>query len=268
MKVQNINWEQWLQQSRNYKELKWEPSVDEHFLDHLLPILSSIPLKRNEHNKIQAFETLNALTGTEVITPNGLMSGEDVRRVLLTLYYLPRGKLVKGSQVHSSRLAALTPLAMYAHKLHNNVNYEEWDKKDKGLHLFLGKALEPLLGIEGSVNLTTPEKLAFRKKALTYLSGAKEGIMASLTAYKCNLHAFKFKKPEDMLDDPEFDGELYSTSAFPQVVIMMVLQTWLAYGGVRKPGIMILDPWNWDEIPKSIDTISPKLDNKEDITWT
>lgn len=256
MNLLQVNWNEWLDNAKKYDTTKWVPVVNNNFLDHTLPILSSIPLIRNENGKISSTKTIEALPDKILQTPNGPISGEAVRAMLGFLYLIPRGKLVNGSMTKNPRLASFTPLPMYAHKLHNDVKYEEWDKKDPFLRFFLGKALEGLRTIGERVPLDSHEIRSFREKALTYSSGIKKGTMAPLDAYKCNIRGFKFRKAEDVMADPEWDGEEYYSYDYPQCAIMMILQIWLAYAGVRKPDIMILDPWRWDHVPEAYDSVS------------
>ena len=120
---------------------RWYPDVPQNFLDHVLPILAAIPLKRNESGKILSKETYLALDGTTIKTINGNISGFEVQSLLWVLAKVPRGRLMpKQTQTKFARLASYTPLALYAQKLHNKVKYSEWqqDSSDRYLALFLG----------------------------------------------------------------------------------------------------------------------------------
>ena len=35
----------------------------------------------------------------------------------------------------------------------------------------------------------------------------------------------------------------------------MLYQTWLAHPSIRIPGVMILDPLNWDNVPEALDYV-------------
>lgn len=276
MNIYDVNWSDFVNNAQSHYTTHWAPTVDEHFLDHLLPVLSSIPLVWEDNaflKQSQISSTKTFANIPEVLdTPNGPFSGEDAKRMLGFLYYMPRGKLIKGTQVKTPRLGAFTPLAMYAHKLHHNVKYSSWDVKDKYFKFFLGKFLEPLINVR-TVPLTIPlldtnDIVNNRKAALTYKSGPKTGSMGKLTEYKCNI---------DHLEVGEFeDSEDYTNGVaefpLPKIAIQMVLQTWLANVQVRDPSSMILDPVNWDRVPDALDAKvaeekSP-WEEKEDLPWT
>ena len=230
------------------KEFKWKPAFAPSFLDHCLPILSSIKLE-TEAGQVSATDTFKALSSTEIVkTPNGEMSGSNIAWLLKMLYFTKRAQLIPASQIRDSRLATFTPLALYAHKLYNDVQYSSWKREDKALPLFLGSTLDLILEVDSLPNLDIDQILEERKNALTFKSGAKQGTQEKAYNYKCGITT---------LND----------IALPRPVIMMKLQLWLAHASVRNTESMILDPLNWDNVPEALDTIAtlPVLTVKDKI---
>jgi hypothetical protein len=229
-------------------KLKWTPDLPANFLEHTLPILASIPLVY-EDRLINTTKTLEELKEIKTIeTPNGIMTGRNIMRLVMFLYFSKRNLFLSVPQNKNPRLGNLTPLLMYAQKLYNNVNYGKWSK-EPGVKYALGHALEPILKVEklpGDFDLNDTRRIA-----LTYKSGRKEGQMAPLTAYKCNVR--------------RVGGIDYRN-----IVIIMLLQLWLANASLRDTEAMILDPLDWDNIPPAYDEIikeEPKEEPAEDISW-
>jgi hypothetical protein len=58
----------------------------------------------------------------------------------------------------------------------------------------------------------------------------------------------------------------------PKIAIMMILQIWLANASLRDPSSMILDPENWDGLPRAIDSVVPSKKEtpwvEESVPWT
>ena len=269
--VLKINWKDYVTNAQSYSKTKWLPDVTEHFLDHLLPVLASIPLQKEPEGskaagKISATETMKQMP--EMIeTPNGSISGNAVKCILGFLYYIPRGKLMKVSMTKAPRLAALTPLPMYAQKLHNNVNYSSWNPKDPMLKWFIGRSLEPIANMHthGVIvpHLTREDILKHRKLALTHQSGNKIGQMASLTDYKCIIDHFDISMDED--DERENGG--IERFPMPKIAITMLLQTWLANVSLRDESSMILQPYNWDLPPTPWDSTTAGIATAEELPW-
>jgi hypothetical protein len=80
-----------------------------------------------------------------------------------------------------------------------------------------------------------------RKQCLTYASGKKAGQMDKVTSWKCNSLPIKNE-----------EGEIA-----PAMLHRLILQLWLANGAYRKPGVMVLDPWDWDNVPEALDDVQP-----------
>lgn len=271
-----INWKDYVTNAQNYSTNHWVPDVDKEFLDHLLPILASIPLQKvpsgsKSGGLISASRTLELMP--EILeTPNGTISGNDAKCILGFLYYIPRGKLMKTSMIKAPKLGGLTPLAMYAHKLYHKVPYSSWYAGDKAIKWFIGRSLEPIAVMKAQ-NVIVPllndgEFLANRKTALTHRSGSKFGQMAKLTEYKCVIDHLEVKEFEDSEPEPYQDLTEDGMTKFylPKIAIQMVLQLWLANASLRDTHSMILQPHNWDLPPDAKDAAGTA--EVEALPWT
>ena len=234
-------------------KIKWKPSLLPTFLEHTLPILSSVPLVLTPDNQVSSRETFLQLKDIDYLnTPNGKMTGLNVFRLIMFIYYAKRGDLIHGSQNKNPRLASLTPIFMYAHKLYNNVPYSRWDAKDPHVSISLGRTLEPLLKVDELPNPRDYDLKETRELALTYRSGKRAGELSPITGYKCNLRHIG-------------DIEL------PNIAMMMILQLWIANASLRNVESMILHPINWGEVPTPIDSAIPeppkRCQEEELISW-
>jgi len=183
-------------------------------------------------------DTINALPD-EIVTDNGYVTKENFKGLLVLLYNLPRSFFVK-KMGQNPTLGSFTPLFLYAHKLYNDINYDEWAKDDPmiqfALGIFLFSAIDtaPL----SRITLSAKELVELRTTALTYQSGAKAGTMEKVTGFKMPM---RLSLAEGVV--------LHKQTSF------MLLQTWICNATVRNVKSMILDPWDWDNIPDAIDAV-------------
>ena len=256
--ILNINWVEYISNAQNIAKVPWKPKLPENFLPHLMPILASIPLIKDEYGYVKSTETF-ANMPKELNTPNGPFSSAVLKRILGFLYYMPRSSILSTPQGKDPTYGSLTPLAMYAQKRDNNVLYEKWDKKDPQFKYFLGRYLLPVLNFRNDPTVSIPtmdssDITKARTAALTFNSGAKQGITDSISSYKCNLTQLMVSKYEsDEEDDDPYGSDLYYNIPLDKIIIRMVLQTWICNASVRKPGVMILEPTNWDATPAALD---------------
>jgi hypothetical protein len=233
----------------------YNPQLYDSFLDHTIPILASYPLKNNTNGKISAKLTLENLPSS-IETINGKF--DYPKQLIQFLYYVKRAHFINGAQNKASRLASLTPLLMYAQKLHNGITYDKWDQNDPLIHWILGRGLEDILkdiarykdiGFDGS-NI---DYQLLRKAALTQKSGKKAGSMHPIDRFNCNIR--------------KINGQLLE-----KMSIRMILQLWLANPACRNTDSMILDPFDWAKIPKPLDQMpvfnsQPQKNIDDDIPW-
>jgi len=230
----------------NYDYAKWKTHLQddwkfklpvpdtETFLQHALQILSCMPIQRNPNNGLISASLMADNMPESIDTGNGTITGTNLRNLVLVLYFTPRSGLIK-KMVSNPELASLTPLVLYAFKLYHNINYEEWDKTDPKLKFFLGKFLESILSDNAiDPQLSVQEIIELRGHGLTYKTGKKAGQQASLVSNKMNFNVLH--------------GNLV-----PKVTMYMYLQTWLANVSCRNTNSMILDPFNWDNVPEAVD---------------
>lgn len=258
----NINWKEYFSNAKlEYDEdIRWKPNLDANFFDReVIPILSSIPLVKNDKGKISASATIKNLPDI-IKTPRGDYNSETVLDILGFIYYKKyRSDFVKGKMTANSRFGSFTPIAMYAQKLHNKIPYEMWDKKDPWIKFFLASPLEWLVTDTlpaGLPHMTHLDYISNRRRCLTFSSGRYEGRMAPLDYHLISHHALKLdNRDATESDDLERDTEEWLHVGLPDKAIQMVLQIWIANVAYRKPDVMILDPWNWDSVPKPLDAV-------------
>ena len=251
--VVNLNWEQLANNTKqtvemNLKDWSFIEPVKQLTFDQILAIFSSIKLHRNENGKVSAESTIKNLPDV-IKTPDLIVKKEIVLSMLKLFYWAPRSKLLRETQNKAPRFATFTPMSMYAHKLHNNVNYEDWDKSDKFLQYFLGRQLTWLLKMPlDRIPILDSEDIEHnRGLALTYKTGRMAGQQSSLTAYKCNLTKLRCKNTAN----PGFE---FDYVPMPKMGIIMYLQLWIANANIRDTsGSMILNPYEWDLLPEALD---------------
>jgi hypothetical protein len=140
---------------------------------------------------------------------------------------------------------------MYAHKLHNQIPYAAWGRKN--LQYVVNDSLCQAMLCEPP-HLTQEELLTIRDAGLTVRTGAKAGESRNpLTQYK--LYG---------IQETEI-GHL------PELAQSMLTQIWCAHPENRTK-YMILDPQNWDRVPPPLiaPTVfkAPVFSNKQDVLLT
>jgi len=252
----NINYIEW---KSNLKiDPKWVPPLDELFIPHILPILASIPLVKNSSGKISPKLTYTGIPDI-VHTPNGDIPGPQVQALLGFVALARRSVLLpKTTQTKYPQYGLYTPLAMYAHKLYNNISYGSWDKTPTDyLHVFLGTTLFTTYksAVTNGKPLINPLSISkLRKEALTFKSGIKIGTQDKATAHRCNLLTL------DVQDSDKITKKKYSKYA-----VMSFLQIWITNVEYRDTEAMILDFYDWDNIPQALDSTISKPVTKEVI---
>jgi hypothetical protein len=120
---------------------------------------------------------------------------------------------------------------MYAHKLFNNVEYTEWDRNAKGLKYALGRTLFQCFEYaKDNPKPVIDDYKALREELMMYKGGAKMGTSEKATSYK-----------------------MAKWGDIPADIMRMELQTWIANAELRDESAMILDMWDWSNIPAPLD---------------
>lgn len=256
MDLLNTNWENYAALAK--QDATDNQGMDSNFLDHCLPIFASIFWQRDSNNKILAKETLQPLFKSEIPikTPNGNITGKNLVSLMSFVYRVNRSKFLSKSMTKEPRLGTFTPLVMYAHKLYNNIGYDEYLVEDNAwVRILLGnKMLADIVTVTKAPKLDATKVASLRELTLTYASGNKQGEVAAVTLNKMRIKAIDKDK-------------------YPVAAMYMYLQIWLANGQLRDKDAMILDPLNWGNIPDAWDaepSTSPRTKGKkttEDDDW-
>lgn len=136
---------------------------------------------------------------------------------------------------------ALVPLILAAFKRSSGIKYSEWDKAELG---FVVNKLLCTAMTTVPPDYTTEELLQFRTTGLTVKSGKTEGqVKSPVTTYSLN-------------GLPWEHGDKVGMGQLPQLVRMMLCQTWCAHPNNRNE-YMILDPVDWENVPKPLIEADP-----------
>lgn len=173
------------------------------------------------------------------------------RGLWLFLMTEPRGNMIVGRQYDNEYkpYSSLVPLILAAHKLINNIPYSSWSKE--GLGLVVNPSLLEAMTYEGDLDFTTDELVEFRNQGLVIqtgkLAGQSRNPVSATMLYG--------------IIDPRW-------KALPKLTRVMLAQIWLAHPENRTD-LMILDPRNWDKMPKPLesgDIFTPEPKKVEKLT--
>ncbi len=189
--------------------------IRQHMTPNLLPNLelwiASHPLIRNSSGKYDAELTLAAITN------------ENLRQAIKFIYRAQRSVLYFKVR-DKSTYCALVPLFLAAHKRHNDVKYEEWDKTSKYFSFLVGKSLwqglEPWFNHDFS-DVNVEEMRGCLDKGLD--------MWCKKTMY--------------------YNDEALTTNKW---IRYLITQTWMAHVSKRHE-YMILDVNDWDNMPEAFD---------------
>lgn len=225
----------------------------ENYKDWLIPqaletIHKMFLLERNEEGLFSAtlsFEkTKCALTADEFKWLGGIVTylTRPIRKETI-------GNLV---QIKNPNLSALVPLVLSAFKMFRKIQYEEWDKADPKLNIFIDKPL--LAAALANIDVSKDDLIFFREHSRVVQSGKTVGKVKELT------HTVKIIST----DNKEFN-------ALPSLAKIMHCQVWVAHPSIRTD-LMILDPNNWDNVPETLveeelKTTKYKEEEKNESIW-
>jgi hypothetical protein len=147
-----------------------------------------------------------------------------------------RGAIVPNQSSESGRhYSQLVPLILAGQKRYRGVHYSRWSTQ--GLAGLVHKELLEVMLYDGDcLTLGSEELLQIREQGLTFRSGPKAGQQNKPTS-QWKLHGLA-KTP--------FLGA-------PTLLSTVLCQIWVAHPSLRSD-LMILDPKNWDDMPKPLVT--------------
>jgi len=191
--------------------------------------------------------TKSAEDGSLLYSATATMKGiedQGMRKLLGLMYLCPPSKYLETNK--GAKYAGLTPKALYAQKLYNDIPYMAWDVEDPSLKYLLGKQLEFLPTVRQHWARPMYDCADVReafigedKPTKTY-QGKITGL--PLPSY-VDTHREMLKSGRD----PEVNSNAEKN------FWRMLLQLWIANSSTRVPDAMILDPWDWDKTPTAID---------------
>lgn len=195
------------------------------YIGSLLSCLSDVEYVRQK-GKISPSLTLEGIVGEE--------------RIILFILGLMYPKTHMNPLTKVPKYSAFTPLAMYAAKMYKDIQYDEWDYKDPYIRFFLGKHLNYLYKYKNGY-INTLNGLELRKKYNKPKPAGWHGLKDKADNFS---RVITTTGQEDLALLPSEQVKL----------IHMVAQYWLANVELRDTTTMILDPWNWSNIPEPLDT--------------
>jgi hypothetical protein len=149
---------------------------------------------------------------------------------------LKRGAIVPQQSSEQGRhYSQLVPLILAGIKRYQNIPYKRWSPD--GLGALVHKELLEVMLYDGEcLDLGSEELLEIREQGLTIRSGPKSGEVNKATS-QWKLHG---------LQKTAFLGA-------PTLLSTVMCQIWVAHPSLRTD-LMILDPKNWDQMPKPLVT--------------
>jgi hypothetical protein len=142
---------------------------------------------------------------------------KDTVEELKTIYERARTEYVDNKDIN---MCGLVPLLLAAYKTICNIKYEEWDKTDPDISIFLCS------------------------KSLYNTYKVYEANPAIVDKYT--------NKKYDIEDKTKYNWGKFGSKE--HLIAIIVLQLWYAHPSLRKPQ-MILDFANWDNMPKAIEEV-------------
>ena len=154
----------------------------------------------------------------------------DFDRALWFLTRLPRSKLIK-NQVLEPTYAQFTPLILLAQRRYRDYPYEWW-RTYPGLDWIMEPRLLESVRLENLPSLGSEELLEIRDRGLRTRGGKPKSAVSTWSLVG--------------IEDTRLAG-------LPKLTQTMLTQCWLAHP-TKRCETMILDPNNWDEMPKALTT--------------
>lgn len=170
---------------------------------------------------------------------------------------VPRGRLMKSqTDIAHIPVCSLVPIYMATQKMSKNTKFSEWSRDDVQYivdeDLYKAMVAPPLPG-----PYDANELLAIRNTGLRYVSRAKKELGATKSYNPVTYH---------MLSGVS-DSLVGGLSKYARA---MLCQIWCAHP-TNRTQYMILDPYNWDNIPEPIVSTNiftrPTVEFKVDIPW-
>jgi hypothetical protein len=193
------------------------------FMPEIITLLAGMTLKRNENGLISGLKFRNENFTTPLLRGLYYFLKLDARSSYLKTQY----------KAPNSSYCSLVPTIMYAHKLVHGVKYSEWDPTEIEyvVHPQLAEAM-----LYVPCEMTIDEIMHERTEGLTVRSGPTAGkIMSAVWKHK--------------LAGPQLKQGIFKDT--PYLAQVMLAQIWCAHPDNRS-AYMILDPVNWDLVPKAL----------------
>lgn len=204
-------------------------AIDEFIASHALKSKPWLYPQATAHiAKWKVFRSSDKYNARDIVVENCKSSHFDRG---LWLFLMSDRRAIEKQYQHGE-YCALTPLILAAHKKMNGIGYYEWDSLEYAVNASLLEAMTTEVP-----QYSTEELLEWRNIGLTSKTGKSAGVLKSaVTTY--GIYGLEKQLP---------DGR-YGLGSFPQLVRIMLLQTWCAHPSNRSQ-YSILDPNAWETVP-------------------
>lgn len=142
----------------------------------------------------------------------------------------------------------LVPLILAGFKQYQNIKYNDWDRNEIAwlVDEELGRAMKATVP-----DLSNEEINEIRAIAHTTKSGNRAGKQGSPITTASLYHLGDYTK--------------YDLTSIPKLAMHMIIQSWIAHPANRAPNVHILDPRDWDAVPKP--SVSTSILGKDEYDW-
>lgn len=210
------------------------------FVENCMTLFSKVTLVKNENGLYSAKQTIDAITDISIEDSNTRdISGTKyltiTRNMIIDYIWIFRN--LTPSKIGSTKYPALVPVFLYAHKLYNNIEYDQWDWNEVEIRVLTSLFL--LTAMVNASKVPSLNELGINKKEL------REQLLPNVPYTAWPLKQLSF----------EHDGYFYDKE-----LLIMELQLWKANVNTRDEEKFILDAYNPSNIPAPLDVAIPKYD--------
>ena len=245
--LQKVRFEELLEEN-NYKNPDFIKTKYARNAGWILPqVLAYIGRQKAVKNENGMYDGVLTAKGM-VTSAEEIYSSDWVKGLLLYIRTSPRGNIlpatIRATSEHLRPFSALVPLFIAAFKKFQNIPYSKWENLSKIIDADLYKAMT-----SSPREFTLEELLECRRVGSTPKKGKDIGIT---------------KNPMKATTLSETGNEEFDS--LPRLTKIMLGQVWLAHPQYRNE-YMILDPNDWDAMPKPLIDTDVIKQTTTDLPW-
>jgi len=233
-------------------------------------MFAKVPVIRNDNGLISLTKTFTAVHKTKQI--DGIPSSQ-ICGLAKFLGKANPGEVAGKKSMSSKPLASpYVPKILHAFKTYQDIEYEEWDKEDDNMSLGLGKPLAGILPASDIITSSINEKYIQPFAAELRIAGLTNGQGTENAPHTFQLYVSVIQKLITLLpkspsgkiegaNGERLEEYLKSMTGRKEAIVALriLLQTYVCNSVSRIPGTMILDIYNWDNVPEPLDVATVDL---------